>query len=258
MKISILLPTLGERESELKRLLDSLEKQIYKNFEVVVVSQSNHDKVKKILDLYNNLKIKHITLNRKGLSYARNEGLSECSGDIVLLSDDDCWYHENSMEIIKTEIEKNNADFLFTQIYDLDNNQSYKNYPKSEIEIESRYALLSKSSIEIAFKSKSIEYKFDEDFGVGGLYACGEEVDFLINNFTNSKKFLYIPKVTVFHPKKNIKDERRIVAKGALYAKHFNILFSILVLFRDLLMKRQNNFKLFFKGYFEYKRKNCK
>lgn len=254
MKFSVLLPTLGEREIELKKMLKSLEMQTYKDFEVVIISQSNHEKVKEVANMFNNLNIKHVCLNKKGLSYARNEGLKVCQGEVIILSDDDCWYHDKSLEIIKIEIEKNNADFLFTQIYDFDNDKLYKNYSKSPEKIKNKFSLLSKSSIEIAFKKHSMNYIFDENFGVGSEYVCGEEVDFLINNFSESKNFIYVPVITVYHPKKSNIDDRRVFAKGALYAKNFNFFIGIFVLIRDLVIKKQNNLRKFLNGYFNYKR----
>ena len=49
MKISVLVPTLGTREKEINQLLETLEKQSYKDFEVIFVTQDNHEKVKNIL-----------------------------------------------------------------------------------------------------------------------------------------------------------------------------------------------------------------
>ena len=43
MKVSILLPTLGERIDELKRLFNSLEEQTNKSFELIIISQGNHN-----------------------------------------------------------------------------------------------------------------------------------------------------------------------------------------------------------------------
>ena len=43
MELSILLPTLGSRIEELKRIFDSLENQTNKLFELIIVSQSNHN-----------------------------------------------------------------------------------------------------------------------------------------------------------------------------------------------------------------------
>lgn len=41
MKISVLVPTLGTREKEIRRLLETLEKQSYKDFEIIFVTQDN-------------------------------------------------------------------------------------------------------------------------------------------------------------------------------------------------------------------------
>ena len=49
MKISVLVPTLGTREMEIRRLLETLEKQSYKDFEIIFVTQDNHEIVKDIL-----------------------------------------------------------------------------------------------------------------------------------------------------------------------------------------------------------------
>ena len=42
MKISILVPTLGNREQEINRLLESLDRQSYKKIEVIVIMQGNY------------------------------------------------------------------------------------------------------------------------------------------------------------------------------------------------------------------------
>ena len=50
MKISVLVPTLGTREKEIRRLLETLEKQSYKDFEIIFVTQDNHEILKDIID----------------------------------------------------------------------------------------------------------------------------------------------------------------------------------------------------------------
>ena len=79
--ISLLVPTLGKREQELRRLFDSLERQTYKDFEVVIVSQGNHDFVESCVASYD-FKHKHIKSDTLGLSVARNVGLKYIEGDI--------------------------------------------------------------------------------------------------------------------------------------------------------------------------------
>ena len=182
-------------------------------------------------------------------------GLRHCRGEIIVLSDDDCWYPENAACELETNF--NECDVLLSQIYDPENKKNYKKYTKHEHNVNNRFELMSKSSIEIAFSKNIIEeIRFDESFGLGARYVCGEEVDLLLKAFAKGYKIKYIPEIMVYHPiklkKTNITPQ--IIAKGALYAKHFNIMYGLCVCVRDLLLKKENNFINFMKGYYEYKK----
>ena len=60
MKVSLVTATLG-RIDEINILLDSLVKQTYKDFELIIVDQNEHYKVQNIVDKYTNiLNIKYI------------------------------------------------------------------------------------------------------------------------------------------------------------------------------------------------------
>lgn len=253
MKISVLVPTLGERLEEIERLLKSLLNQTYKDFEIIFITQDNHEKIKKIIAKYSQLDIIHIITNKKGLSRARNEGLKKATGDIIVLSDDDCWYKSDAFKIIINTFMIKNSKFVLTQIYDPYLNEMYKDYNNKEGFINQKIQLMSKSSIEIAYRKDCIKYKnFDNRLGLGSEFICGEEVDFLVNNFER-KSIYYKPIVTVYHQKKKSRStDKQIIAKGALYGKNFNIMICLAVLVRDLIKKKQNNFKLFMEGYREY------
>lgn len=250
MKISVLIPTLGERPKELNRLLDSLANQQYKNFELVVVSQANHESVGEQLSTYSTLSVKHIKINKKGLSHARNVGSQYANGEIIVLSDDDCWYPETAFSSIEGIFEANpKAKICLTQIFDKENGQLYKNYSSSEDWVNNKLQLMSRSSIELAYRKNAIkDNSFDERFGLGGEFVCGEEIDFLLRNFEKGA-VIYTPLVTVFHPKKNTGSTKQVMAKGALYKKHFGFFISLIVILRDLVIKKQNNIQAFTKGY---------
>ena len=252
MLFSILLPTLGLRIQEVNRLLESLSVQTFKDFEIVIVTQINHEGIGRLIEQWDMFNIQHIKIENKGLSLARNEGLKVCKGDWIILSDDDCWYPDNALEIIKNRIEEYSPDILLTEIYDPERKEYYKSYPAKAGKIKSKFQLMSKSSIELAIKSSIIRHNFDINLGLGAKYVCGEEVDFLLNHFKNSKIF-FLPDVSVHHLKKDTKEsDKQIKAKGVLYAKHYNFVIAIMICFRDLIKKKENNFRLFFEGYHEY------
>lgn len=253
--ISFLVPTLGNREYELKRLLDSLVLQESKMFEVIIVAQGNYTLIEKIIYSYKEIKIKLVCSNELGLSKNRNIGLVNCSGDIVVLSDDDCWYPSYSVGYIIDSFRNKEIDIILTKIKDPITNRMYKQYDKHDYVLKNRFKLLSKSSIEIACRRDVFNsIKFDEDFGLGARFVCCEEIDFLLNAFKSGYTLKYVSKMTVYHKMKNTKiDKEKIIAKGALYAKHFNLFISLLVCMRDLVLKGQFNISYFWKGYNSYK-----
>ncbi len=256
MKITILVPTLGIRKKQIDRLLRSLNAQVYKNFEVIFVSQCNHDYLEKKITDFPDMEIKHIKLYELGLSKARNAGLKIARGDIVVLSDDDCWYPKDALNKIVNIFKADaSAKIVLTQIFDKEKHCPYKAYPHRKQYINNRFMLLSKSSIEIAFKKDEVKQaEFDEKFGLGSIFVCGEEIDFLIKNFERNK-YIYVPTITVYHSQKlKNSNKEQIIAKGALYAKNFNIVVSIMVLIKDLLLKKECNFKSFFEGYIKFEK----
>lgn len=257
IKLSILVPTLGSRKVEIKRLFDSLMEQTYNNLEIITVVQGNFELMRELCDSYlGKLNIIFITMHEAGLSKARNLGLKYVSGDIIILSDDDCWYNHGAMKTIVDFFDSNSdVDVLLTQIYDPIAKVSYKNYPPKSAKVTKPINLLSKSSIEIAFKKEDPLLEFDNLFGLGGRYVAGEENDYLIRLLKNNRVIQYEPIVTVFHEKKiNEESNKQLVAKGALYSKNFGFFISNIVLLRDLLIKHQNNYRWFWNGYFDYKK----
>lgn len=261
MKVSLIIPTLGERNLNLKRLLDSLVIQDYQNIEVIIISQDHYNKTQAICEKYlNNFLIKHIFSKHKGLSLARNEGLSYVSGDLVILSDDDCWYPQGAITKIVSIFQNNSSiDILLTQIYDPVSSEYYKKYIQIARKITSVFQLLSCSSIELAFKTDAYIGMFDERFGLGAKFNSGEETNFLIDNFRAGKNIYYAPVVTVYHAKKRqITTNDKVVAKGAFYFRNFTPLVSIAILLRDIIIKHENNFIHFWHGYRQIRKEEIK
>ncbi|WP_368503229.1 glycosyltransferase family 2 protein [Alkalihalophilus sp. As8PL] len=235
--ISVIIPTLGERPNELQRLFTSFAYQSSQSFEVIVVSQANHQTVS---DLLRNVSFssKHITLEKRGLSYARNQGLLSASGEILTFSDDDCWYPQGAFEKAGNHFVNSDEPILCFQIYDFEEKQYYKTYPVHDKRLSWR-DVFKKSSIEMFFKRSELNMnlvKFDEDFGLGAKYPSGEENLLLLKLYRAGYRMRYVPEIIVYHKKPTIQSrltEQALISKGPLLKKMFNtpIGFSMLTYF---------------------------
>lgn len=122
--ISVIIPTSDSRSRYLKRAIESVEEQDYRNLEIIVVIDGKSEESKKLITNLNlTLSIRIIeTHDRVGGSEARNIGVREANGDLIaLLDDDDEWYKDKIASQIKLMEKKGiseHDDFLcFTSLH---------------------------------------------------------------------------------------------------------------------------------------------
>ncbi len=96
MLFSIVIPVYN-RPDEVKELLESLSRQSYKNFEVVIVEDGSSLTCEEVVTLFNpSLTISYHFKINEGRSIARNYGISKASGDYYIIFDSDCIIPEQS------------------------------------------------------------------------------------------------------------------------------------------------------------------
>ena len=91
-KISIIVPVYNV-ERYLRKCLDSLINQTYKNIEIICVNDGSTDNSLDILNEYANKDKRIIVVNKKngGLSDARNAGMLKVTGEHMMFVDSDDW-----------------------------------------------------------------------------------------------------------------------------------------------------------------------
>lgn len=99
---SIIVPTYN-RSKELKFAIDSVINQTFKNWELILVDNNSKDGTKKLIDNYNNSKIKLFTINNYGnIAKSRNLGIKKSKGKyLALLDSDDVWMPNKLSECLK-------------------------------------------------------------------------------------------------------------------------------------------------------------
>lgn len=183
-KVSVIIPSYNAAQT-LKRAIDSVFKQIYKNWEIILIDDCSKDNTKKIVNKFNSKKIKYFkNTHRKGQAFSRNIGLKKSTGFyLAFLDADDEW----DVYKLKNQInfmQKNNLDFSFTNYeYIIDNKSICMNLPeKVSFQKLLKENIIGQSTV-IYQKEKFKNYLFSE------IYRM--DYNFWLNIFSKKRKFLY-------------------------------------------------------------------
>ena len=87
-KVSVIIPAYNT-ELYVENCIESVERQTYKNIEIIVVNDGSTDKtldrVNRCISKYNNIRL--INIDNHGQGYARNIALKQSTGDYILFLD---------------------------------------------------------------------------------------------------------------------------------------------------------------------------
>lgn len=109
---SIIIPVYNTQITFLKDCFDSIEKQNYKNFEVIIIDDGSNTETKQFLKQYESkYKIIHQPIN-KGIVIGRKTGVANASGDYVIFLDSDDVLNDQALEKLNNIIIKNNPDVI--------------------------------------------------------------------------------------------------------------------------------------------------
>ena len=117
-KITVIVPVYNV-ESYLRKCLDSIIAQTYKNIEIVVVNDGSTDASAEICKEFVEIdhRIIYIEQENAGLSAARNTGLENMSGDYVTFVDSDDWIEQDYVETLYKKIVEYQADIAVGNYY---------------------------------------------------------------------------------------------------------------------------------------------
>lgn len=134
IKISVIVP-IYMVEKYLKRCVESIIQQTYKNLEIILVNDGSPDKSGDLCDYYatRDDRIKVVHKKNGGLSDARNVGLQYASGDIISFVDSDDWLDLNFYEKIIEIMINHDADIVAFGYYSTDGKNIENSYLTEEV-----------------------------------------------------------------------------------------------------------------------------
>lgn len=111
--VSVIIPVFNTA-SYLPQTLDSVRNQTYENLEILVIDDGSTDESGNISDDYSHKdkRIRVIHAENKGLSSARNMGMSHAEGVFVSFIDSDDWIEPQTIELMLSAAVQTNADVV--------------------------------------------------------------------------------------------------------------------------------------------------
>lgn len=110
-KISIIIPVYNG-EKFIEDCINSILKQTYSNYEIVLVNDGSVDKTREIIESFDNEKIRLFNIENNGVSNARNFGIEHATGDYILFVDADDKIDNKTLEILINKQKEYDVDII--------------------------------------------------------------------------------------------------------------------------------------------------
>lgn len=161
MKISVIIPVYNV-EKYLKRCLDSVINQTYKNLEIILIDDGSTDKSGNICDEYAAKDKRIIVIHKEngGLSDARNKGLDICTGDYISFIDSDDWIENGFYEYVVNNV-KDNDLLIFDYYITNGKNSKWIKYKNAEVELSKEKCLIELAKAKLQSYTCNKIYKLD-------------------------------------------------------------------------------------------------
>ena len=110
MLFSLIVP-IYNRPDEAHELLDSLAKQTFADFELVLVEDGSDKPCEEVVEKYRSqININYIKKENSGRSYSRNVGMKNAKGDYFVFFDSDCIIPPEYLETVNNKLNVDYAD----------------------------------------------------------------------------------------------------------------------------------------------------
>ena len=209
--ISIIIPCYNA-EKTIKRCLESVISQTYKNIEIVIINDGSIDKTDSIIKKYiNDNRIKYYNRSNHGIGKTRNFGIKEATGEYITFLDSDDYLPNDAIDNLYKLAQKNKLDLVVSDYY-VDNknikSEKIKSFPITNVKNNPNLIFdINLAPWNKLYKKELIEnIKFEENLKY-------EDAPFVIESIIKAKKIGKLDKETYYYvvnpnSETTIRDER--------------------------------------------------
>ena len=231
MRYSVIIPVYN-RPDEVDELLQSLTRQSFKDFEVIIVEDGSSVPCKNVADRYQDiLNIRYYSKPNSGPGQTRNYGAERSRGEYLIILDSDCILPEDYFQEVEKELQETPADAFggpdrahasFTDV------QQAINYSMTSFFTTGGIRGGKKKMDKFYPRSFNMGVRREVYEALGGFSRMrfGEDIDFSIRIFKGGYRCRLFPGAWVYHKrrtdlKKFFKQVHNSgIARINLYKKH--------------------------------------
>ena len=198
MFLSIVIPALNE-ENYIGILLNSLTKQLHKDFEVLVVDGGSKDSTcDKVIEFSSKINLQLIKSDKKGIAYQRNLGASKAKSDYLIFLDADGFVGDDFLQKLSAYLSSNpNVDTLTSWIEPLSDRKRDKlifyTYNQFFLDVAKNIKPIAHGAF-ICIKSSVFQHLK----GFRENVAVGEDFDLVIRATKHGYKFAVLKNPKIF------------------------------------------------------------
>ena len=190
-KISIIVPIYNEEEN-LRKCIESLINQTYKELEIILINDGSTDKSKEIIESFKDKRIIAINKKNTGISDTRNIGIGKSTGDYIMFVDSDDYLELNCIgRLIETAEKENSEIVMFNYYLETPSKRIEIKLPKIEARnLKEDKDLLTKIHLGPCTKIFKAELIKDNLFPLNLKY---EDVPFVVEAVIKAGKISFVP-----------------------------------------------------------------
>lgn len=206
--LSIIVPVY-KVEPYLKRCIDSVRCQTYRNLQIILVDDGSPDSCGDICDRYTEQDSRIIAIHQKneGLSGARNNGLLFAEGEYIAFLDSDDWVHPSMYETLINMIERYQLDIARCSIISTDEDKEDIIYPSKKI---SDKVIIGEKNFELYFNEFLCKvvwnavYRREIVMGIHSPDRCHSEDNYVSGRYLYRTHRMLITTKPLYYYRKNL------------------------------------------------------